>query len=224
MNLDPESLQAFLDQGGDPNHCLEERERTLLEACTLLGMEDSVQILLEHGADPNLCSEEGWGPIHSAACEDAHHRILILMIEHSADVNLTTHWGSTPLIQAAWSGAAQNVRLLMSSGADPERLTDDAETALGGACHWRRFEAVGQLIGGGANILAKSAGEPPVYYSWCSQDWHSVSLLLDVYQCLGMRPEFAELFEGLLRSHRPPVEIRQKVRRLLEARRAVSDV
>lgn len=73
------------------------------------------------------------------------------VIEQGVPVNLTGGSGDSLLILAAYHDHPDTVRVLLELGADPDRVNDRGQTALGAAVFRRSAESVRHLLGHGAD-------------------------------------------------------------------------
>jgi uncharacterized protein len=76
---------------------------------------------------------------------------LMAAIDAGVPVNLTSASGDSLLILAAYHSHPATVRALLDRGADPERVNDRGQTALGAAVFRRGHDSVVALLAAGAN-------------------------------------------------------------------------
>ena len=126
---------------------------TCRKGCTALtyashaGSVEAVRHLVTHGADLEHRSCVGDTPLYACACgschrsEDGvdwsdpdepctHHRVAAELINRGADANAASADGSTPLTVAVSHRRADLVQLLLQSGAAPEAVDRQGNTAL----------------------------------------------------------------------------------------------
>ncbi len=76
---------------------------------------------------------------------------LVRAIEAGVPVNLTGPSGDSLLILAAYHSHPDTVSALLDHGADPDRVNDRGQTALGAAVFRRNRESVDALLARGAD-------------------------------------------------------------------------
>src|SRR4051794_15446860 len=79
---------------------------------------------------------------------------LAAAVERGVPVNLTGGSGDSLLILAAYHGHPGTVRMLLEHGADPDRVNDRGQTALGAAVFRQSRVAVELLLAYGADVHA----------------------------------------------------------------------
>lgn len=79
---------------------------------------------------------------------------LATAIAGGVPVNLTSPTGDSLLMLAAYHGHPPTVRMLLERGADPDRVNDRGQTALGAAVFRRSEESVRLLLDHGASVHA----------------------------------------------------------------------
>lgn len=86
---------------------------------------------------------------------------LAAVIERGIPVNLTNAAGDSLLILAAYHDHPATVRMLLECDADPDRVNDRGQTALGAAVFRRSAESVTLLLEHGADpgVGERSAAE-----------------------------------------------------------------
>jgi uncharacterized protein len=91
---------------------------------------------------------------------------LASTIDRGVPVNLTGASGDSLLILAAYHGHPGTVRMLLAHGADPDRVNDRGQTALGAAVFRRSTESTTLLLEHGANPEAggRSAVEIAAFF------------------------------------------------------------
>jgi ankyrin repeat protein len=91
---------------------------------------------------------------------------LAEVIERGVPVNLTGGTGDSLLILAAYHDHPDTVRMLLAHGADPQRVNDRGQTALGAAVFRRSAESVTLLLEHGADPDAggRSAREIAAFF------------------------------------------------------------
>ncbi len=79
----PESLEALLRAGADPNRAGKDRstdkDYALIEACSK-GLTENVRLLLKHGADVEVTNAKGVSPMDAAA-EGGHEDLVMLLLD-----------------------------------------------------------------------------------------------------------------------------------------------
>lgn len=98
-------------------------------------------------------SAEELGYLHSLLdlARDGSTEPLAEAIDAGVPANLTSASGDSLLILAAYHDHPQTVRALLERGADPERINDRGQTALGAAVFRRSAESVRALLAAGAD-------------------------------------------------------------------------
>ena len=91
---------------------------------------------------------------------------LAEVIAKGVPVNLTGATGDSLLILAAYHDHPDTVRMLLEQGADPDRVNDRGQTALGAAVFRRSAESVTLLLDHGADPAAggRSAHEIAAFF------------------------------------------------------------
>jgi ankyrin repeat protein len=141
----------------------------LLIAAAYDGATEAAQLLIEKGADVNARDKSGMSVLQQAASSNYIELVRILLTK-GADVNTADQSGFTPLMAAANNGDrnAELVKLLLQHGAAVNVKTGDTAeivkngpialghlTALQLAAGQANYEAVGALVGAGADVNAK---------------------------------------------------------------------
>ncbi len=88
------------------------------------------------------------------------------VLDRGVPVNLTGGSGDSLLILAAYHDHPATVAMLVARGADPDRVNDRGQTALGAAVFRRSTESVESLLGAGADPRAggRSAVEIATFF------------------------------------------------------------
>ena len=86
--------------------------------------------LVSAGADIESRSAKGWTALHVAA-GFARVSIISYLVRHGANVNTVDEDGDTPLITATALGCQYTVQMLLTSGADPNFITDVSSSNCG---------------------------------------------------------------------------------------------
>lgn len=88
------------------------------------------------------------------------------LLRAGVPANLTGPTGDTLLILAAYHDHPDTVAMLLDAGADPGRVNDRGQTALGAAVFRRSVPSVQALLGAGAGVHtgARSAHEVAVFF------------------------------------------------------------
>lgn len=81
-------------------------------------------------------------------------RELAAMVDRGVPVNLTGGSGDSLLILAAYNDHPDTVRMLLERGADPDRVNDRGQTALGAAVFRQSTVSVELLLRHGADVHA----------------------------------------------------------------------
>jgi len=91
---------------------------------------------------------------------------LAEVIAKGVPVNLSGATGDSLLILAAYHDHPDTVRMLLEQGADPDRVNDRGQTALGAAVFRRSAESVTLLLDHGADPAAggRSAREIAAFF------------------------------------------------------------
>jgi uncharacterized protein len=91
---------------------------------------------------------------------------LAEVIAKGVPVNLTGATGDSLLILAAYHGHPDTVRMLLEQEADPDRVNDRGQTAIGAAVFRRSAESVRLLLDHGADPAAggRSAHEIAAFF------------------------------------------------------------
>lgn len=144
-------IRLLLGLGVEPN------ERSLVSAgatplceAVAYGQAGAVELLLENFADPNVRDLEGRTAIHYAfyppkiaqpepekryatkdmVAIDTMDIIISLLVDADGDVNIQDWGGRTALHFAIMAKSEEKVRLLLDSGANPDIVDQDGNTAL----------------------------------------------------------------------------------------------
>jgi ankyrin repeat protein len=97
---------------------------------------------------------------------DGHAEELEAAIAGGVPVNLTAPTGDSLLMLAAYHDHPATVRVLLERGADPDRVNDRGQTALGAAVFRRSEESVRLLLDHGASVHAgaRSAAQIAAFF------------------------------------------------------------
>lgn len=139
----PAELQAWLDDGGDPNTVFQmgpSRTGNALTAMVTIaangrpGSFQKLKILLKAGADPNKADlESGKTPLHRAAFK-ASEAIVLALLDAGADPNKRDNRGRTPYDYALVSGNRYAVLTLEAKTGfkhpERERLLTEAHNRM----------------------------------------------------------------------------------------------
>ena len=92
---------------------------------------------------------------------------LAAVLDRGVPVNLTGGSGDSLLILAAYHDHPETVRMLLARGADPDRVNDRGQTALGAAVFRQSRASVESLLEHGADIHAggRSAVEIAAFFN-----------------------------------------------------------
>ncbi len=122
---------------------------TPLHYAATYGSTEAVRLLLDRGANPNARNNAEITPLILAAYSLEKTRLLV---EKGGDVNAHARDGVTPLmVAAAVHGNAATVKYLLEKGADPRATRANGGDALQTAAFKSEPEAVGALLGKGAD-------------------------------------------------------------------------
>lgn len=72
-----EVFQAYLNSGGDIDHCDDLMGWTLLHSAAENGNVQAIRWLVENGADIDIRSQKGWTPLHQAVDADSDGAIQV---------------------------------------------------------------------------------------------------------------------------------------------------
>lgn len=91
---------------------------------------------------------------------------LAAVIERGVPVNLTGGSGDSLLLLAAYHDHPATVRMLLEGGADPDRVNDRGQTALGAAVFRQSRVSVESLLEHGADVHAggRSAAQIAAFF------------------------------------------------------------
>ncbi|MYJ94635.1 MAG: hypothetical protein F4053_03295 [Proteobacteria bacterium] len=123
-NLTPETAQACLDAGADPNARRADGGTPLASAAVFSGNPAVVRALLDAGADPNVRNSHGYTALHGAAMFNGNPAILTVLLEAGADPALKIGSGETPLDLAIGRGRPPEIIAVLS-----EALESDVASA-----------------------------------------------------------------------------------------------
>jgi len=121
-----------------------------------------------------------WTPLHEAS-NRGHAEAITALVEGGAVVDQVTQSdGKSPLIIASELGHTEAVKVLLAAGASVERIKQDGETAMMGACVNGHRDVVELLLDQGADVgLTKHSGWTTLMLA-CRNGHRGVSeLLLD---------------------------------------------
>jgi hypothetical protein len=159
--------------------------------------------------------EEGATPFLRAA-QSSDIELLRLLLEHGADPSINTTTGVTPLMVASgigwvegvtyeWS-AAQNLEtlnLLLELGANVNvHESEDGRTALMGAAHKGRADAIQLLVDHGADLAARDIGSRDSIHTLLGTTWQAIDyadgLVRVGVQSAAEQPEASALLRRLM--------------------------
>ena len=154
---DAERVRALLADGVDVNGSDGDGTMALHWAALDDGV-DVARVLIAAGARVDAANRFDATPLALAA-ENGSTAFIELLLDAGADPNWATPEGETALMTVARTGRADAVRLLLDRGADPDRAEGwRGQTALMWASAENNLDAAAALIGGGANVHARSTG------------------------------------------------------------------
>lgn len=192
-----------------------------------------IKLLLQAGADPNLrmasstetrtifthqwLYEEGATPFLRAA-QSSDIELMKLLLENGADANINTIVGVTPLMVASgiawvegvtfeWSEAAnkETIKMLLELGNDVNAQDhEDGRTALMGAAHKGRTDAIQMLVDAGGDLSLHDIGSRDSLNKLAGATWQAVDyaegLVRVGVQSAVEQPEAAKLIRQLMKA------------------------
>ena len=103
---------------------------TPLDVASQYGNMDAAKLLLDNGAETDVVDEGGESPMRQAI-RKSHTTTVRLLLDHGANPDSEQNDGyDTYLCDAAWHDSIDIVESLLVAGADPDRVGEDANTAL----------------------------------------------------------------------------------------------
>jgi uncharacterized protein len=190
-------IKALLDAGADPNI----RMNSSTETRTIF----THQWLEEPGATPFL-----------RAAQSSDLELMRLLLEKGADPNLATNDGVTPLMVASgiawvegvtyeWSEEAniETIKMLIELGNDPNTQDiEDGRTAMMGAAHKGRPEAIQVLVDAGGDLSLRDVGSRDSLHRLLGVQWQAVDyaegLVRVGVQSAVPQPETAALIRSIM--------------------------
>jgi ankyrin repeat protein len=187
---DLEWVEFLLDEGANPDVCLEGRvsARRRPKSCSSFSppihtavihrFTHILKCLLESQCNPNLCDSNGVTALHIAAGVPCLE-ILNLLLGAGANLAITDRSKSPPLFYAVRAGILENVEKLIS----PEIISmanSDKETALHIASRSGQTSIVSFLIGQKADhSLTDVLGNTPLHYATIGKHLDCVKALVE---------------------------------------------
>jgi ankyrin repeat protein len=122
-------MRAALENGADPNYKRDDQLSVLSLAATA-NKASILQLLLQHGGDPNHFDSFSPPLLIAAARGDGSEKIKLLL-HYGANIEITDKRKQyTPLISAAAFATPATIRTLLESGADPNNVPKNGDSAL----------------------------------------------------------------------------------------------
>ncbi|XP_071596534.1 ankyrin repeat and SOCS box protein 3 isoform X2 [Heliangelus exortis] len=110
--------------------------------------------LIKQGYSIDVADNRGWMPIHEAAARNSSECLRLLIHAAPSDdyINSKTFEGNSALHLSACHGSFESVCILLEAGADPNKVTNEATTALFLAVQNGHEDIVRFLLQHGANV------------------------------------------------------------------------
>lgn len=190
MERHPETVQALLDAGADPNQKNQTNETALMMAAFPTSSAETdrsqtdveiTRLLIGRGADVNAADENGMTALMKA-CQNTHNIIFVresstnktiedgvqaelirILVGAGADVNAKIQSGDTPLLCAVRFVHPEGVKILLDAGADIKTENGESQTPFITALRRENPEIIRFLLDAKADINAKdSSGNTPL--------------------------------------------------------------
>jgi len=165
---DPEKTRLLVARGAEVNVRTQQGRTPLIVAASHDGAVETVRLLLDKGADLRAADNLGWTALEAAAYAGDADTVRLLL-QRGADPDRADKSGSTALMSAAASGNVAMIRLLLAKGARVNAANTSGDrvrhgeialkllTPLMYAAPHSRAEALGELLGAGAEVNARDA-------------------------------------------------------------------
>lgn len=170
-----------LARGSADVNAANEYGATALWMAAASGHVSLVTLLLQAHANPNAALLSGETPL-MAAIDNGHAETAALLLAHGADVNAKeSKGGQTALMWAVADRAPALVKLLLGHGADPRARSRRGFTPLLFAAQQGDVESGRLLLGAGADVNDRSAGDRKTALIVAAASGHTAftALLLD---------------------------------------------
>jgi ankyrin repeat protein len=137
------------------------------------GSRATIEVLVARGAELRQIDAGARSALHWAA-KRGHYELAIWLLKSGLNPRATDAQGRTPLMLAAWWGHTKLVKLLLTGPAGSREHAAERDkvrgwSALAGACHFGRAQAVTLLIKAGHDPqLADRWGRPPLLMARCA--------------------------------------------------------
>lgn len=126
---DIQTIATYIQQGGDIN-IYNQRAHTPFILATYYGHNATAGLLLKNGADACALDEKGSNAYMGVAFKGHIHTARWLLENTNCPINHRNYAGQTALMMASLFGQDDIVALFMQSGADPEIVDHQGNTAI----------------------------------------------------------------------------------------------
>lgn len=109
------ALEAFLEEGLDPDAALPDGQ-TLLHHAITRHVPEIVKVLLAYGADPNRLDNHEHFPLYKA-CQSGNTESIAYLLKAGASLQMKTRLGTTPIHSVLNSANPRSLSLLIKHGA-----------------------------------------------------------------------------------------------------------
>ena len=126
---DMKTITKYIHQGGDIN-IYNQRAHTPFILATYYGHNTTADLLLKNGADACALDEKGSNAYMGVAFKGHIHTARWLLENTNCPINHRNYAGQTALMMASLFGQDDVVELFMQSGADPDIVDHQGNTAI----------------------------------------------------------------------------------------------
>lgn len=146
--------------------------------CTIKGFCECLTVLIEHGASVCEPAGNGFSPVH-LACLGDKPRCLEVLARNQADMNVKTA-SYNPATICCVRGHVECLYICLNSGADPNQLAINNNTAVHAACQFGYSKCLQLLISRGADLGSRrhTMSPSPIDYALLCKHPACVGLLL----------------------------------------------